>query len=289
MASTTELTVGLPDGRKIGLAEYGSAGGRPVLFFHGSPDSRLSAAILAGAADRNAVRLIALDRPGMGLSDPEPRRRLVDWPADVDCVLDRLGVGKVGLVGVSAGAAYLYAFSFRFPERVLAASVVSGVGPPAVLKGLRPALVRFMLRIPGMGKLMFNSVAVAARRDPDHYVVPGLVAADLRALADWGVRRAWIDGLLEAYRAGPGGVVLDQRLQLSGWGFELSQVGTAVRLWHGEDDGVVPVAVARRIAASLGNGSLTEIAGEGHLSILVQHALPILADLASAMDNPERV
>jgi pimeloyl-ACP methyl ester carboxylesterase len=78
MASTTQQTVSLPDGRTIGLAEYGAPGGRPVLFFHGSPDSRLSAAILAGAADRNGVRLIALDRPGMGLSDPEPRRRLVD-------------------------------------------------------------------------------------------------------------------------------------------------------------------------------------------------------------------
>src|SRR5215217_2993358 len=65
----------LKDGRKLGFALYGPATGQPVLYFHGTPSSRLEP-LLLNAYDINlvtllesaAVRLIAVDRPGMGLS-----------------------------------------------------------------------------------------------------------------------------------------------------------------------------------------------------------------------------
>ncbi len=48
--------------------------GRPVLFFHGCPDTRRAARSGYDAARRLGVRLIAGNRPGYGASAPAPRR-----------------------------------------------------------------------------------------------------------------------------------------------------------------------------------------------------------------------
>ena len=36
----TEGTIRLKDGRKLGYAEFGAAGGLPLLWFHGTPGAR---------------------------------------------------------------------------------------------------------------------------------------------------------------------------------------------------------------------------------------------------------
>jgi hypothetical protein len=49
---------------QTGFAEYGAPDGTPVLFIHGSPDSRHIHADTANVAERLDVKLIAVDRPG---------------------------------------------------------------------------------------------------------------------------------------------------------------------------------------------------------------------------------
>ncbi|GAH37048.1 unnamed protein product, partial [marine sediment metagenome] len=78
----------LRDGRALGYAEFGDPGGRPVFYFHGFPGSRLEAQLGDGEASRSGVRLIAVDRPGFGLSDFQAGRRIVDWPDDVSALTD---------------------------------------------------------------------------------------------------------------------------------------------------------------------------------------------------------
>ena len=71
----TDLTFSLADGRLLGYAFYGPEGGRPVLYLHGTPSSRLEPLIiniwghsLTDLLQQYNIRLIAVDRPGMGLS-----------------------------------------------------------------------------------------------------------------------------------------------------------------------------------------------------------------------------
>src|SRR5690349_20394532 len=64
----TKKTLTLADGRQVGYALYGAATGQPLFFAHGWPGSRLRAAVYHGVALRLHIRLIALDRPGIGLS-----------------------------------------------------------------------------------------------------------------------------------------------------------------------------------------------------------------------------
>ncbi len=89
-APATGQTIHLPDGRTLGYAEYGAPEGKTVLYFHGHPGSRYEARFLAEHATRAGTRLIGVDRPGMGLSSYRAGRRLLDWPADVLALTDRL-------------------------------------------------------------------------------------------------------------------------------------------------------------------------------------------------------
>ena len=88
----TQGTIKLPDGRALGWAEYGDPQGIPVLYFHGWPSSRLEGAFADEPARTRGIRLIALDRPGFGLSDLQEDRRIITWPSDVEAFADAVKI-----------------------------------------------------------------------------------------------------------------------------------------------------------------------------------------------------
>src|SRR5512138_1016983 len=122
-------TITLHDGRALGYVDYGDPSGRALLYFHGHPGSRREAAFLARQADEAGVRLVGVDRPGMGLSTYKPRRRLLDWPGDVTELADALRIDDFAVVGFSGGGPYAAACAFAIPERVTACGLVASVGP----------------------------------------------------------------------------------------------------------------------------------------------------------------
>jgi pimeloyl-ACP methyl ester carboxylesterase len=75
-------TVTLKDGRNLGFAEYGDTAGKAVFHFNGSGGSRLEYPADQSILTDLGIRFIATDRPGNGLSDPQPDRQLLDWLDD---------------------------------------------------------------------------------------------------------------------------------------------------------------------------------------------------------------
>src|SRR6266496_1502611 len=75
-AARVDERIALPDGRWLAYAEFGDPDGRPVLFLHGTPGYRLNPWATDAELRSAGVRLIAPDRPGVGRSTPQPRRRL---------------------------------------------------------------------------------------------------------------------------------------------------------------------------------------------------------------------
>src|SRR6476661_2822678 len=145
----------LPDGRALGFAEWGDPAGRPVFLFHGTPGSRLSRHPDESQARAQGVRLITVDRPGYGLSDPLPRRRLLDWPADVAALAAALRLERFALVGVSGGGPHALACAYACPDRVTAVALIGGAGPmddPVALRQMmwvNRAALRLAPRLPG--------------------------------------------------------------------------------------------------------------------------------------------
>jgi pimeloyl-ACP methyl ester carboxylesterase len=122
----------LPDGRNLGYAEFGDPNGAPCLYFHFTPGSRLEPVALFSGTRRTwlqGIRLIGVDRPGFGLSDPQPGRTLLDWPDDITALADHLGIERFAVLGASGGGGYALACAYALPQRLTAALVVSGLGP----------------------------------------------------------------------------------------------------------------------------------------------------------------
>jgi pimeloyl-ACP methyl ester carboxylesterase len=129
MIAVPDRTISLPDGRYLGFAEYGAPAGKTLLYFHGHPGARYEARFLADSACRANMRLIGIDRPGMGLSTYQSGRQLVDWPGDVAALADRLGLERFAVVGFSGGGPYALACAHSIPERLISCGVISGTCP----------------------------------------------------------------------------------------------------------------------------------------------------------------
>lgn len=94
---TTEVLT-LPDGRKLGYSQYGLATGKPIFYCHGLPGSRVEAGHLHEAAVETGARIIATDRPGMGLSTFQPGRTVLDHPKDLEHLATHLKINKYGVM-----------------------------------------------------------------------------------------------------------------------------------------------------------------------------------------------
>ena len=123
-----EGTVQLSDGRALGYAEYGDPDGDPIFEFHGLPGSRFYE-LDNQALSRAGARLLTVERPGIGLSDPLPGRGLKDWPPDVAALADRLGFERFAVLGTSAGAVYALAAGLGLPERLTGVGLLCAIGP----------------------------------------------------------------------------------------------------------------------------------------------------------------
>src|SRR5262252_7876823 len=88
--------------RVLQVRDAGDPGGAVVMYFHGTPGSRLDLSFGEDLAARRGVRLVSFDRPGYGGSTPAPFG-LVSTGADAHAVADALGVAQFAALGVSGG------------------------------------------------------------------------------------------------------------------------------------------------------------------------------------------
>lgn len=281
----------LRDGRRLGYAEFGAPGGRPVLHCHGFPASRLDARLAHEAAARLNVRLIAPDRPGFGLSDFHAGRRMADWPRDVVELADALSLGRFAVLGVSGGAPYAVACAGQIPDRLTAVSIVCGLGrldAGADRAGMSPfsrssfALAR---SVPGLSKLLNFALAPLLRDSPRwilKLLASKLPAPDRAVLSDPKVFAMFADSFREAFCQGGRGAAHDMTLYAQPWETRVESIRVPCHVWHGEQDTTVPVAMGRRLAAAIPGCRATFLHEEGHFSLPINRADEILQTLLSA-------
>ena len=253
-----DRVIRLRDGRLMGFAEYGDPGGFTVVNAHGGLAGRLDVA----AADRSArdagIRLLSPDRPGIGLSDPQPGRTVLDWARDVEDLANHLGVGRFGVMGWSMGGQYALAVGSRVASRVTSVAVIAGALPLtesgvfAQLPAGDRAFTRLSQHAPLVARSCFRVMGAVALRAPRLFRRLGardLGAADAAVLRSEPVRNfSLMSG--EALRTAPG-MVEDYRAWMRPWGFAPEDLTVPVDVWGGSDDELVPThwppALARRI------------------------------------------
>jgi pimeloyl-ACP methyl ester carboxylesterase len=290
-----ESTVHLACGRQISYAEFGDPAGVPMVLLHGSPGSRLMFRPADAPARALGLRLICPDRPGCGGSSPHPGRTLASGAADTAEMLDRIGVDRVILFGVSGGAPYAVAAAAAWGPRVRLLALVSPMGPIADLSGeiaLHTGHRLFFLKLGQSANLARLSALCAAalfRASPTLFhrlFANSLGNPDRAILVRPEIAAHVIADVRECLRQGPAGALQDLALFGRPWGVPLDAVSAPTLVWQGTADVVVPVALGLALAQRLRRARLTTIAGAGHFWIY-DNIPPVLAEIArAAVDEP---
>jgi pimeloyl-ACP methyl ester carboxylesterase len=288
-APRNENVILLRDRRRLAYAEYGDTQGRPVLFFHGFPGSRLEASMTDAVARQRGLRMIAPDRPGFGLSDFQPHRRITDWPGDMTQLADALGIERFAVAGISGGGPYALACAEAIPERLTAAAVLSGVGPmdsAAATHGMsRQNRILFRLsRIsPVVVRVPFVVMEQTVRHFPDRIaaqMMKTMPPPDRAVMQDPAMQQMFKEDAVEALRHGTKGAALEGWLYTRPWGFRLEDIRMRVHLWQGGADVNVPIAMGREMAARIPDCDARFYEDEGHM-LAITHMDEIIDALAS--------
>lgn len=264
----------LPDGRHLGWCERGDAHGHAVFAFHGLPGSRLQAHPDDAIAARLGARLIHVDRPGFGLSDGSPGRRLRDWAADVRNLADHLCIKRFAVAGVSGGGPFACACACELGDRITRAAMISSVGPPGTMLRSSSWVARtgFVLarHAPWM---LAPPLAMGGRLvslAPQRYVamlIERLPACDREILSRPPVRAVLEQDAVEAFRGGHAGFLRDMVLEAHPWDLDFGKVTCSVSLWHGARDTVVPPAALDALEALLPRAEVHELPEAGHFYV----------------------
>ena len=282
MPPLTDDAIRLSDGRRLAYAEWGEPQGCCVFFFHGTPRSRRWCPDETATASSN-VRLVTVDRPGIGGSDVLPRRTFGAWPSDVVELADALRVEKFSVVGWSGGGPYAAACAARIPARLTGVGIACSRHLSQFNIAENPSAER---ELEADDREMFelaqrdpNAAARAAaeqhrewvqelRNRPeavlDNYETP---AGDRWFFEDEERRRAFLDAVRESVRQGPEAFAWEAIDIWLPWGFRVADIATEVHVWHGAQDPIVERRHIDFIAQTLPDARLTVWNDSGHQGV----------------------
>ena len=242
------------DGRSVMVRDMGDPQGAPVVYFHGTPGSRLDVDFGADLAQRVGVRVIAFDRPGYGRSDPAScSLELV--ARDVEAIVGRLGVGRFATLGWSGGGPFALAAAATLADRVTQVGVSGGLAPADQMPGAQDALnendllaLSYLPAEPTRAAQQFlagnEELTTAMMSVKDDEQAPWIDwmwgASDPDVVADQAARRTLSASFREALRQGPMAIAWDNVAFVGPWGVDLGKVACPVHLWFGDQDQMAP-------------------------------------------------
>lgn len=280
------------DGHRLAWAEYGPSDGTPVLYLHGGNDCGLEAGWFAGDLDPT-TRVIAPDRPGFGGSTFVTGRRFADVVPDVHRLLDHLSIDTAPAFGLSGGGPHVLALG-ALSDRI---SKVAAVASPCPLQSFRylrgtwfPIRLAYLAARYAPDWLLLRIQRAMNDAERNMRYAHRMRAPDAALFQDNPERmQRVIESVTAAHAQGFEGAVHEWRLYTRPWGFDLSGTRTPTTLWYGDQDGMAPVAMGRRLAELIPGSCLTVLEGEAHLSLIHHHARAIVADLFGLpSDRPRR-
>ncbi|MDO7845427.1 alpha/beta fold hydrolase [Hymenobacter sp. M29] len=290
------LTIGLPDGRRLGLTRYGHPAHRAVVFHHGFGSSGLELPDDAALLARLQLQVLAPDRPGVGQSSVYRPLTFPSFADDVVAMLNALEIREpVGVMGWSVGGVHALALAAQHPARVAAAQLLSTclpLGERAAYRHLSP-LWKFLrwgqIGFPWLNRTTFLWLSRQWQLHPDRTIdwfirlmfrEEARVTSRFRAL----LRDAAVAGFAHHGR----GVYDDAQAWCRPPGFRIEDVRCLVRLWHGQADGVWAPGNIPYLARRLGGAPVHLLPGQGHM-LYLENWPAILEEMSGLLDEETEI
>jgi pimeloyl-ACP methyl ester carboxylesterase len=280
----------MPDGRIVTFMEFGDPDGLPAFGFHGTPGSRFMFRLTHPVGERLGLRIIAPERPGFGRSSFQRRRTLKGYAQDIAYVADALGISRFAVAGVSGGGPYAAACAALMPDRVLAAALISPMGPVCPPEGaprigaahhsifrLFPKAPAAMAGVFSLGRLAF----LYAPLPMFGFLLTRAAASDWKILSRSEVRINLLQGVAEGVRPGVRGAIEEMRVFSRPWDIPFEAIRAPTFLWQGTKDRNVPVAASFRLGELIPACQVFRLEGAGHYWVF-DHMDEILGRLKNA-------
>jgi pimeloyl-ACP methyl ester carboxylesterase len=265
--------------RYLGFAEFGCRHGRPAIWMHGTPGARRQvpevARVTAAELD---LRIIGIDRPGVGGSTPHRYSSMLESSVDFERVLDELGVDEFVMVGLSGGGPYVLACAHAMPDRCKAAGILGGVAPTVGPDAADGGVVDLARRYSTVLNRVHTPLAFAVMTGA--YLLRPVAGHTLRLYAITSppgdrevfakpeMRAMFVDDLLIAGKRGIRAPAYDVLLFGRDWGFSVRDVDVPVHWWHGDADHIVPLRHGEHVVSLLPDAEFHLRTEESHLGTL---------------------
>ncbi|KAL3154448.1 hypothetical protein ABBQ32_013916 [Trebouxia sp. C0010 RCD-2024] len=290
--------VTLSDGRRLAYEIRGNPNSKhSAIYIHGTPSCRLEFLGLSqGILDSVGLRLVGVDKPGYGQSDPHYGRSLRSFVADLEQLADHLKLQRFLLIGVSGGGPYSWATARYAPHRVQGMLILSGAGNLGILDAHERAkfdaqvsgvhrrianffhstystplksLLSYMFETKIGGRQLYSTVLKPLMRDPTRFMADPDKDCLQQGHQEYTSRV--VPEALRQESATPW--VQDLGLFSGDWGFSVSDIEPHVKptihLWHGTGDRQVSEVMTVAFKRLVPQATLHIINGGAHFQYFV--------------------
>jgi pimeloyl-ACP methyl ester carboxylesterase len=269
----------LPDGRRLGYAIIGK--GSPVLYFHGTASSRLEIYLLKRLAVKGNLQLIAIDRPGYGLSTYKPRKNIQDINCDLNYVVDQLGIEQFNVLGWSGGGVFALAYMTGFPQRVNHGVIAGTPDLPfdASTAHNNIPFAKYVMKLPFIGTIAIHNMRrqILKANTPDTFLHSSQGKQTLHTCSNHDLTffsnptwmRVMHQSMAEAFRQNNStkSVLEEHKLFLNPWNLPFKNINNKLWIWQGTEDKTCPIKNAYNITHRIKDCTLEIFPQQGHCAM----------------------
>jgi len=283
--------ISLPDNRKLSYIDIGDKKGKVVLYFHGVPSAAEEWNMWGDdqIISKLGIRLIVIDRPGVGLSSFYSNRRISDWAKDIAHFADTLEIEKFSVLGYSGGGPYAAVCAALIPERLRSVGLISSVvsfDNEKLLEGLNQGNVQFLnlaIQKPRLFRFIYRQMGLLGRFAPRQYLKRAL--STFEAVDAEVFQTSKVHNAIFSVKGSAKGQQLDTKLILSPWDFDLKKIQIPVYIWQGGRDHNASPAMGRYLNREISKSTMNFLPEEGHISLIVNNIEHILKKIADSEYN----
>ncbi len=288
-------SIQLPDGRMLFYNLFGPADGHPVLYFHGTPSSRLEPLLpsiygvdIISLLREHQLQLIAIDRPGAGFSTLHSEGTFLSFAEDVAELLRQQNITQCPVLCWSGGGPYALAITHQYPELIQSAFIIAGftisLSTPGLFEEMKRNKFYFVsaLNTPVVVEGILNYLSKKEIRKSFPQFIAGMPDVDYKYLENPKyLRQVASITLQEACRYGSTGAVKEAASYFNDFGFALASISQPVHYWWGSNDVEVINRHPQAIEQQIPNHFMYYKEGEGHVSIYIKYIKEVLEAIAN--------